>query len=255
MNNIKTIKVDNFVFDVNVPSDRPFYLDWLNNFWDNVQDRSWKPDIYKIFNRFLNKEYSYVDIGPWIGPTIIPAARLAKHCYGLEPDSTAFEELTNNINLNQIKNISVENKAINIYKGSTKIGNMYDTDGNSASSLLFADRAPKDIECLTLTNFFTDHIIRDCNFIKLDTYGFEVEIIDYQTNFFKSFDHILYVNLYPHLYKKYYYLKGTLQVLKKIYPYLYIDTGEPVDIDFCTNKYNNTPFSVVCSKNQLSELW
>ena len=62
---------------------------WVDNrepaFWDRVEAGSWEPGTFAVFDRFLHRDCSCLDIGAWICPTALYAACLARHCYALEP--------------------------------------------------------------------------------------------------------------------------------------------------------------------------
>jgi hypothetical protein len=45
-----------------------------------------------IFKRLINPQYSYIDMGAWIGPTLLLGCQLAKHCHGIEPDLKSYAE-------------------------------------------------------------------------------------------------------------------------------------------------------------------
>lgn len=44
-------------------------------FWKN---KSWERNTQKIFDKFLDSNHSYIDIGAWIGPTVLYGAQIAK---------------------------------------------------------------------------------------------------------------------------------------------------------------------------------
>src|SRR6267143_3643123 len=66
-------------------------------FWRDLQKGKWEPSTFTIFDKFLNKQHSYIDIGAWWGPTVLYGCQLARHCYAVEPDPIAFQELKNNV--------------------------------------------------------------------------------------------------------------------------------------------------------------
>ncbi len=81
----------------------PIHVDTTNHagFWQEVAQGSWEPATFAIFERFLDPEHSYLDIGCWIGPTLLYGCQLAKAAWGLEPDPLAFAELQQNMQLNR----------------------------------------------------------------------------------------------------------------------------------------------------------
>ena len=82
-------------------NDKTFFVDSSNNtsFWAQLQVGVWEPETFKIFDIFLDKNHSYIDLGAWIGPTVLYGCQNAKFCYAVEPDPVAFKNLKNNIDL------------------------------------------------------------------------------------------------------------------------------------------------------------
>jgi hypothetical protein len=39
-------------------------------FWQEVAKGTWESDTFAIFDRFLGRQHSCLDIGAWIGPTL-----------------------------------------------------------------------------------------------------------------------------------------------------------------------------------------
>src|SRR5580692_4173846 len=70
------------------------------SFWDEVSSGTWESSTFAIFDRFLDRQHSYIDIGAWIGPTVLYGCQLAKTAYALEPDPLAYVELAQNIAVN-----------------------------------------------------------------------------------------------------------------------------------------------------------
>ena len=81
---------------------KTFFVNSSNNasFWASMQVGVWEPETFKIFDIFLDKNHSYVDLGAWIGPTVLYGCQNAKFCYAIEPDPVALKQLKNNEDLN-----------------------------------------------------------------------------------------------------------------------------------------------------------
>ena len=113
------------------------------DFWKHVQNGKWEPETFTVLNKYLNRKHSYIDIGAWIGPTVLYGCQLAKHCYAFEPDPVAFQELRSNVRLNKalipritLCNLALSNSSrrIRLYQGTLPGHNS--EWGNSMSSLL-----------------------------------------------------------------------------------------------------------------------
>ena len=147
-------------------------------FWRSIEEKRWENETYEIFNFFINKNSSYIDMGAWIGPTVLYGCQLAKHCYAIEPDPVAFKSLKDNVDLNpDIKNkITLFNGCIGDTSGKVKFGSKT-SFGDSSSSLLFDGTGSIDVESLTLEEFIKRNNIRDCTFIKMDIEGGETIVL------------------------------------------------------------------------------
>lgn len=85
--------------------------DW---FWDEVARGGWEQDTFKILQENVGEETLYIDIGAWIGPTVLCGGRLARRIVAVEPDPIAMSALLRNLDLNpEIKSkVSLHNHAL-----------------------------------------------------------------------------------------------------------------------------------------------
>ena len=159
---------------------------WLVNnaeadYWDTVEIGFWEPHTFNALDRFLDDRHSYVDVGAWIGPTLLYASHLARHCYGLEPDPVAFARLRENVFLNpQLKQrITLYQQCLATSTGLRRLGNRTSRHGgDSMSSTLYAEsQLHWDVPSVTLQDFVACNGIQDCSFIKMDIEGGEFEVI------------------------------------------------------------------------------
>ena len=144
-----------------------------------IAQKNWEQNTFRIFKKFLNKDSSYIDIGAWIGPTVLFAVHFAKKVYAVEPDPIAYRELLNNIeaNNNLKDRIVVFYGCIGNSNGKVKIGNPYEV-GSSSSSLLFSkSSASWEAESMTIDTFVKKYNIDDCGFIKMDIEGGEFYVL------------------------------------------------------------------------------
>jgi len=80
------------------------------NFWENIYS-TWEQDTFQIFDRFLDVNKVFIDIGAWIGTTCIYAARKSKHIYAIDADIESYTFLETNCK-NNCNNYTTVNKAI-----------------------------------------------------------------------------------------------------------------------------------------------
>lgn len=79
----------------------------------------------------------HVDIGAWVGPTVIFAARKSKRVYCFEPDYVACRYLLWNIQMNGLSNVVPFNCALPGSTGMRRLGPFLGNGfGNSTTSLI-----------------------------------------------------------------------------------------------------------------------
>ena len=131
----ETVTVGNCSFNV-VPGAH-------KRFWNRVNRGQWEPETFAIFDRHIGPDTLYVDIGAWIGSTVLYAAQRADRAVAFEPDPVAFVELKRNLAANAgaawAQRLEIHESAIN------KDGKSFTLGGSSAgsssmSSALFPDR-------------------------------------------------------------------------------------------------------------------
>ena len=180
--------------------------EWLVNnqeeaFWNRVEGGEWEPLTFAVFDRFLDPEHSYIDVGAWIGPTVLYGAHLARHCYALEPDPVAFSRLKENVLLNAPlqRRITLSPQCLSTTCDPVRLGNKTShAGGDSMSSLLFAGAAVTwEAAGVTLERFLVDHRIGDCSFIKMDIEGGEFEVLPAIADYLTERRPTLYLSLHP----------------------------------------------------------
>jgi len=166
-------------------------------FWDLVTPGKWEPQTFRVFDRFLDAEHSYIDVGAWIGPTVLYGAQLAKRCYALEPDPLAFGKLLQNLALNPGLAVSVAQTCLERYSGTVRLGNRSRL-GDSVSSRLFANAdVTWESSSVTIEDYVRQFDIRDCSFIKMDIEGGEFELIPAMTTWLRENRPTLYLSVHP----------------------------------------------------------
>lgn len=154
-------------------------------FYKNKERRSTSifsiTEIYysKIYNlEFnLNEGDIVVDIGANIGVFSIYAARKVGKVLSFEPCLENFEDLKENIELNNAKNIFLYNKGIYSKKGKLKLYLTEEMTGHSINKQDSFSGEIEDIEVITLSDIFKDYDIEKIDFLKIDCEGSEYEVL------------------------------------------------------------------------------
>lgn len=171
---------------------RKFTVDAAHeSFWRLCERGEWEPYTFDVFDRYLTREHTFVDVGAWIGPTALYAAPLVCSLEIAEPDPVAFNCLLDNLCRNETANVGARCFAITDSNSSINIGS--EELGNSMTRVSCASHAINVAAC-TLESF-----CRSLNaplFIKMDIEGSE-ELVLRDLTFFEQRRPTLYLSLHP----------------------------------------------------------
>lgn len=157
----------------------PFRLDpYHSKFWRKAASGKWEPATFAVLDRHLDRDRDYVDIGAWIGPTVLFGARKARHVWCFEPDPAAFRHLAWNIELNGLDNVSALPVAISDRVGVARIASFRGEPGDSMSSLLNAGGAQgNDVVTIGWDDFAGATDLSAVSLVKMDIEGAEFEVL------------------------------------------------------------------------------
>lgn len=160
----------------------------------------WEPETFQALDRFLTPQHAYLDVGAWIGPTVLYAAHVARVSYAFEPDPVARAELEANVAANAALGVRVVGRAVSSAPGPVRIGPR-GRAGNSMSSSLAAD-APGawDAETVQLDRFVAAEGLDDGPiFLKVDIEGGEYDLLPSLRRWLKARQVDLHLSLHPHV--------------------------------------------------------
>ncbi|MFF2154437.1 FkbM family methyltransferase [Paenibacillus chitinolyticus] len=218
------------------------------DFWTEYYEK-WENETFKIFDRYLDLNHSYLDIGAWIGPTVLYGAYKAKHVYAVEPNTIAYQELVSNTKLNT--NITSKITCINaaLSTNSDKIKLYIKTDISESMSSLIPTTFNNnyiDVRGITFTELIIENNVRDINFVKIDVEGAEYSIVPAIHEYLFSNKPTLYLSIHPPFLMESaqlntllqmdlneYKIQTTQRLLKSLSFYKYIYDTEGNQIDPC----------------------
>jgi FkbM family methyltransferase len=153
------------------PADRPFWID--TNF------NAWEPETLGIFRRFAVPGAQVCDIGAWVGPTSIFAAKLGARVTSFEPDPVAYERLLFNVRMNAPGAVAAHRIALAATDGLRRMGAMASHLGQSGSSLHAPERGDQSADVLALSWESAIRLLElpRFDFIKIDIEGGESELL------------------------------------------------------------------------------
>jgi len=160
--------------------DLEFRCDPYNaKFWKTVSQGRWEAHTYRILARFLSQDSVYCDIGAWIGPTAIFAARKCKQVFCFEPDILAYEHLLWNIRLNRLHNVIPFNLALTDNNGIRPMASFGGKLGDGMTSLLKTDQAERTTHALCMTWETWTAVFKPerIDFMKIDIEGGEFVLL------------------------------------------------------------------------------
>ena len=199
-------------------------------FWDRVSSNTWETHTFEIFKQFLSKEHSYIDIGAWIGPTVLYGSQLSKKCYAFEPDPAAYAILQKNLKLNDsIKNVETFQMAIAQNTGNITMGSKSNA-GDSMSSMLFNSTSSWSVPSVTLDKFFKTMKITDCNFIKMDIEGGEYLVLPHIKDLIHKVQPTFYLSLHTAWVQDKESFFKTLTDVFSVYKNIYTSTGKKMSL-------------------------
>jgi len=140
-----------------------------------------------------------VDVGANIGYYTVLLAQKAKKIYAFEPDSVNFEILEKNIRANNLENVVAVKAAMGSFNGKIKL---YKSKENLGDHKVYKnDQFPisnfREVKVIKLDYFIKEPV----NLIKIDTQGWEPEVIEGAKNLIENYKPIIFMEYSPASYK------------------------------------------------------
>lgn len=195
----RSISVGNCSFDVEMGEHR--------RFWKRVLRGEWEPETFEIFDKFIEAETLFVDIGAWIGATALYGVQRADRCIAFEPDPVAFAALQENVHANVdkdwVKRLEINDCAINKDGASFVLGGSA-AGADSTSSALFPNRESQwTVKAKSLRDVLdANRRPRKPVFIKIDIEGGEYDLLPTVQDVLA--DHLVtaFISFHPNMLRK-----------------------------------------------------
>ena len=154
-----------------------------HRFWKQYRKSGWEPKTYETFRRNLTDDIIYVDIGAWVGITLMWARVLGtKKIYAVEANPESYELLSYTVMENQLlkscvdlTNVCVTNKDAEL----VRFGR-----GLSSASRIIKD-GDYSVSTTTLSSYLNKNNLSENLFIKIDIEGAECLLMDDLVNVLK----------------------------------------------------------------------
>jgi FkbM family methyltransferase len=146
-------------------------VDW--GFWDQFADGRWEPHTFAVMDRYLTPTSTYVDIGAWVGPTVLYAARRCARVVAVEPDPVACADLLSNLAANGVENVDIVAGAVAATTGTTRL-HARGGWGSSMSSIVGTGDSI-EVYGICWADLIAD--LRDVALVKVDIEGGETVVL------------------------------------------------------------------------------
>ncbi len=172
-----------------LPNDRKLALwskgdDWVSNqiFW-----RGWdgyEPETVQLFFRLAQRARITLDVGAYVGYYTLLAAHAnpAAQVFAFEPLPTVFKRLQQNIQLNQLTNVTCINSAVSDIDGTAEFFHAPNELPTSSSLSFEFMRATNDlmrtkVPVIALDKFVREQKIARVDLVKIDTESTEPDVL------------------------------------------------------------------------------
>jgi len=134
------------------------------------------PGTLRVIEETLRPEDAYIDIGAWVGPTVLWAAERCRHVIAVEPDPIASGVLAANVKSNCTNVTSVE-AAVAAQRGRRRLWTQGDW-GDSTSTLVDQAHEPSMMVDAVLFEDVLDRVtdVTRVGLVKIDIEGGEGEL-------------------------------------------------------------------------------
>lgn len=245
-----------------------FYLENDRYIGKRIALEKYEPYETKLILRQAKVGDVVVDVGANIGYyTVLLADKVGKagKVYAFEPDKVNFEILKKNVEVNNLKNVVVVNAGIGSKSGK-KI--LYKSKNNLGDHKLFNDQfLISNVKKETVKIIKMDDYLEGVkvNLIKIDTQGWEPEVIEGAKNIISKNKPVIFLEYSPASYQQA-KLNGEkmMDFLRKIYPkiwwidewlYIYKNLSQEKIDEICAT--NKTGYADLWMKDKVnfSDLW
>lgn len=145
-------------------------------FWeDQFATGEWEPFTLDAIDQHLSGGV-YVDVGAWVGPTVLWAARHGGHVVAVEPDPVARAVLTENVTRNGA-DVQILPCAVAVERGRATLHGI--EWGDSQSSLLAVATATVEVDTLTFAEILPSGPV---DLVKIDIEGAEADVFPAATD-------------------------------------------------------------------------
>ena len=174
-------------------------------YWGLVENGRWEPATFQAINLLVDDSSTYIDVGAWIGGTVLYSATKAAKVIAFEPDPEALSILKTNIAANPAlaTKIDLIEGGLGIFDGTAALYN--NSPGDSGSSLVsrfgykntVEQEKFADIKLTDGHRFLEGLDMSKVSLIKMDIEGGEYDLIPHIADILKTHAPSLHISFHP----------------------------------------------------------
>ena len=181
-----------------VPEDRKF--------WRKAAAGEWEQHTFAFLEHCLRADSVCLDVGAWIGPTVLFSSARCRTVYCIEPDPVAYERLLANLRLNDVTNVLPFHGALSRVNGCVQIANA-DGFGNSETRVQTEHQTAAAgnsavnyaVPGMTLSSFIAGWGIEKIDLLKMDIEGAEFDLVPALIDLLPRFKPCIHLSLHAPL--------------------------------------------------------
>jgi FkbM family methyltransferase len=139
-------------------------------FWRKFAKGDWETFTLDAIDGLLEPDATYLDVGAWVGPTVLWASSYCQKVIAVEPDPAALASLRVNVERN-CDNVTIIPAALSTESGKGTLSTSTEW-GDSQSSLLPRGTDSVPVDLITIDEILTDEV----GLIKIDIEGGEGKV-------------------------------------------------------------------------------
>lgn len=156
-------------------------------FWSRVDSGEWEATTVLAIETLVPEGGTYIDVGAWIGPTVLVAARRAGRVIAYEPDPVSSDELLANLALNGLQHVDVQRVALWTADGELPFGPGSSKElGQSTSSLMYNQRDGVSVRTRDIKKELVSPAFQECSLLKIDVEGAEYVLVPHIVAYLRS---------------------------------------------------------------------
>jgi FkbM family methyltransferase len=161
--------------------------------WGYIQNNIYEPQETNLLKKIIKPTDICIDIGANIGYYTILLSKLGKWVHAFEPEPSNYKILEKNVALNNITNVTLDNRAVTNSEIPTKLYLCHDSHGMHR---IFSSRLCST-QFINVPSTAIDYVLPIADFVKIDTEGSEFGVLKGMVNLIQRCSPTLLLEWHP----------------------------------------------------------